>query len=288
MARQTGEPMERSVRSELAVSSSKHGRAQHAQVQLTGLRDATPFDLPLADGRLLDAAHLGDGTGAAQLADHEAGVGVDRMLLLAHGRGEYRFPYSLASPDSGAAYKPCAASPMPAGPTLSGMDSLNARLRAAMSGPPKVTQAALAKACGVRQPSVSDWLSGRTRSLDSNHLIAASRFLRVSPEWLATGRGEMRSGEGRAKNSPSGLGGQSQNGRIDATTLGKAMKFAKAYLAARGELPEIENRPQLVLTAYDVIAEIEATAGEADFVEAMGRMARRLGVEHGDDRRATG
>jgi transcriptional regulator with XRE-family HTH domain len=155
-----------------------------------------------------------------------------------------------------------------------------------MAGPPKVTQAALAKACKVRQPSVSDWLSGRTRSMDSENLIAAARFLNVRPEWLATGKGEMRLSEEAVKNSCSEMGFPSQTTRLDANTLGRAMKFTKLYLQVRGEKPDLESHPHVVLAAYSVVSEVEGAMDEVGFIAAMGRLARRLGVDDGDDRQS--
>ncbi|EMJ4069568.1 TPA: helix-turn-helix transcriptional regulator [Pseudomonas aeruginosa] len=61
-----------------------------------------------------------------------------------------------------------------------------------MVGPPKVTQAALARACRVKPPSVNDWLSGKTKTIEGENLLNAAAFLRVSPLWLATGKGPMR------------------------------------------------------------------------------------------------
>lgn len=69
--------------------------------------------------------------------------------------------------------------------------SLKDRLAAAMEGPPKVSQAALARACGVKPPSVSDWMSGRTQNLEGLNLIRAAEKLGVGAEWLATGVGPM-------------------------------------------------------------------------------------------------
>ncbi|MFJ2456423.1 S24 family peptidase [Pseudomonas protegens] len=74
------------------------------------------------------------------------------------------------------------------------MKTLQERLRLAMAGPPKVTQAALARACGVRAPSVNDWVSGKTKTIEGQNLLAASDFLKVLPMWLATGKGPMRKG----------------------------------------------------------------------------------------------
>lgn len=73
------------------------------------------------------------------------------------------------------------------------MTSLSQRLLAAMSGPPKISQAKLARACMVSPPSVVDWLSGKTKMLDGKNLVLAAGFLKVNAEWLATGKGEMRS-----------------------------------------------------------------------------------------------
>lgn len=72
------------------------------------------------------------------------------------------------------------------------MQTLSERLKIALKGPPEVTQKALADACGIQPPSVSEWLSGRTKNIEGANLLAAAKFLRVSPDWLATGKGEMR------------------------------------------------------------------------------------------------
>lgn len=72
------------------------------------------------------------------------------------------------------------------------MSTFQERLRKAMDGPPRVSQAALARACGVKPPSVNDWLSGRTRTIEGRNLLLAAEFLGVAPKWLATGRGPIR------------------------------------------------------------------------------------------------
>lgn len=54
-----------------------------------------------------------------------------------------------------------------------------------------VNQTQLAHACGVKPPSVNGWLSGKSKFLKGENLLAAAEFLRVNPWWLATGRGKM-------------------------------------------------------------------------------------------------
>lgn len=69
------------------------------------------------------------------------------------------------------------------------------RLKLAMKGPPKVSQVDLAKACGIKPPSVANWLSGKSKTMEGSNLLAASKRLRVNPEWLASNRGTMRNPE---------------------------------------------------------------------------------------------
>ena len=63
------------------------------------------------------------------------------------------------------------------------------RLKEAMKGPPRVTGVSLAKACQCSTPSVSDWRSGKTMTMEGGHLLAAAKHLGVDPNWLAFGVG---------------------------------------------------------------------------------------------------
>lgn len=73
------------------------------------------------------------------------------------------------------------------------MTDLAERLALAMKGPPEVKPSELAKACGIKQPSINDWLNGRTKKLEGANLLAAAECLGVLPWWLAAGKGPMRS-----------------------------------------------------------------------------------------------
>lgn len=80
------------------------------------------------------------------------------------------------------------------------MDTFAERLRLAMQGPPKIKQVALAAACGIKPPSVSDWLNGRSVNIEGKNLLAASKLLNVRPEWLSKGTGPMRPDSRRQSN----------------------------------------------------------------------------------------
>ena len=63
-----------------------------------------------------------------------------------------------------------------------------------MKGPPEVTGAELARACGVKPASVSNWLSGDSKTMEASNLLAAARRCNVGPDWLATGVGPQKAG----------------------------------------------------------------------------------------------
>lgn len=58
-----------------------------------------------------------------------------------------------------------------------------------------MSQAALAKAAGIKQPSVSELESGETKEISGPTLIAIAGALKVRPEWLVSGKGPMDAGE---------------------------------------------------------------------------------------------
>ncbi|TPS33602.1 LexA family transcriptional regulator, partial [Acinetobacter baumannii] len=59
--------------------------------------------------------------------------------------------------------------------------------------PKKIKGVELARAVGVKPPSVSDWLSGKSKTMEGENLLRASKFLNVNPSWLASGTGEIQS-----------------------------------------------------------------------------------------------
>lgn len=71
------------------------------------------------------------------------------------------------------------------------MTTLQTRFEKAFE-PSRHRLADLARAAGVKPPSVSDWFTGNTKSLKAVPLIKAAEYLGVSPLWLATGEGPMR------------------------------------------------------------------------------------------------
>lgn len=72
------------------------------------------------------------------------------------------------------------------------MSTLAERLKEALaqSG---VKQIEIASLCKIAPASVSDWFTGKTKSIRSTHLEKVANLLNVSSVWLSTGQGEMKS-----------------------------------------------------------------------------------------------
>ncbi|SDQ72425.1 hypothetical protein SAMN04490192_2911 [Pseudomonas lundensis] len=129
------------------------------------------------------------------------------------------------------------------------MRTLQERLKLAMAGPPKVTQAALARACGIRAPSVNDWISGKTKTIEGQNLLIAADYLKVLPMWLATGKGPMRK-EGATTeldqgelltvddNDLAGLLDQLKAAKNKASPKSQAVISRMVGLAERGEIDD--------------------------------------------------
>lgn len=58
-----------------------------------------------------------------------------------------------------------------------------------------LTQVELAKASGVKQASISDLERGESKSFRGTTLVSIAQTLKVRPDWLANGRGQMDGAE---------------------------------------------------------------------------------------------
>jgi transcriptional regulator with XRE-family HTH domain len=65
----------------------------------------------------------------------------------------------------------------------------NDRLRAARDAA-GVTDTDIARACGVKNPSVNGWMTGATKTIEGENLLKVCAFLQTSPEWIVFGKKE--------------------------------------------------------------------------------------------------
>lgn len=69
------------------------------------------------------------------------------------------------------------------------MQTLAERLQAALDRRPELSQAGLARACGISTASVSNWFTGDTLTLKAKNARLAASYLGCSRDWLETGVG---------------------------------------------------------------------------------------------------
>jgi transcriptional regulator with XRE-family HTH domain len=122
--------------------------------------------------------------------------------------------------------------------------TLKDRLREAMAGPPKVTQAALARGVKVSQPTVNDWLSGKSKTIRGPILVRVAAFLGVSAEWLATGKGARvhhAGGEVNVKSGRREVGDPSQNEKLDDVILATAELWVRVEEGAGRKLHPVRR-----------------------------------------------
>ena len=92
----------------------------------------------------------------------------------------------------------------------------------------KMSQVALAAACGVKPPSVNGWLSGKAKFLRGANLLKAAKALKVNQQWLADGTGPMRID---ASNPPPDRTSVAPAAINSVVTLAQTLESLRTYLA---------------------------------------------------------
>ena len=166
------------------------------------------------------------------------------------------------------------------------MTDLAERLTLAMAGPPEVKPSELARACGIRQPSINDWLNGRTKKLEGANLLAAAEFLHVNPWWLATGAGPMRSPmpDSEIREAISLLQSLGQETRRVALTQIKALSHLSQehLVTAESEKSGKIGHPNQTGSTRHTVGESGVNKTEEkqlDFGEAVRNVQRLAGIE---------
>ena len=69
------------------------------------------------------------------------------------------------------------------------MRTLQDRITECMRKHPSLSQADIARAAGVKTPSVADWINGKTKSLKPEPARRSALLFGCDQNWLATGTG---------------------------------------------------------------------------------------------------
>ena len=67
------------------------------------------------------------------------------------------------------------------------MNTIHDRIKSARESA-GLKKADLVRAVGVSAPTISDWESGKIKNIEGANLLKLANALRVSPEWLQTGK----------------------------------------------------------------------------------------------------
>lgn len=147
------------------------------------------------------------------------------------------------------------------------MSTLAERLSLAMSQR-GMSQAELARLCGVSQPSVHGWLSGKAKFLRGENLLSAAAALVVSDEWLATGQGPM---ERRQAPGPT----KSQSARPDPAILSATQDFLERAFAALGKKFSLTAEADLFADVYEWVSEDDRPIDQRNLVDFAQWRAKR-------------
>ena len=77
---------------------------------------------------------------------------------------------------------------------LAYMSLLSDRIKLALTEA-GLDQSELARLVGVSSVAVNGWCTGSTKTIKGDNLLKAAAALRVTPEWLSSGKGSMRCAE---------------------------------------------------------------------------------------------
>lgn len=141
------------------------------------------------------------------------------------------------------------------------MSTLADRLKDALEGT-GIKQVDIARACGIRPPSVADWFNGKTQNIRGANLVITAKILGVSEAWLAAG-----------------VLPRERQQEADAWPFATVTKEEYSTLSVL-ERQIIENAVRGMLTAN----ERHQIAGQSDVRKAMAKVAAlsRQGEQHGN------
>jgi transcriptional regulator with XRE-family HTH domain len=174
--------------------------------------------------------------------------------------------------------------------TLNGMGTtLKERLLLAMKQAPGVKQVDLANACGIKEASVSDWFTGKTKSLAGGNLIRAAKLLNVNADWLGTGRGPMRLNASSVnadppKNSYPEVTSEAQLPRLDTPTLHEALTLLMHDEEQAGDFPTLLARTERLAELYRRVAADGGRLSAAGYRQLGEEIEQRRG-NHGAEAR---
>lgn len=130
------------------------------------------------------------------------------------------------------------------------MSTLSDRLTEALAAS-GLKQADLARACGIKAPSVNAWISGRTKNLKGENLVRIAAVLGVNIAWLASGTGPMRPGASTYLDKQAERGDARESDAAGYTWPFKSVSIARYAALPADEKAQIERYALLLVTDWE-------------------------------------
>lgn len=147
-----------------------------------------------------------------------------------------------------------------------------------------LNQTQLAKLCGLRPPSINDWESGKTQMIDGRNLVLAARALQTTAEWIMTGGEVVEAGEAV----------ESQSWRLNPEMIAESIEALRRVWARRGLIFDPVAQPEMVVYAYELLAEMGDEPTTAQLIDFGAKLAERdkakAGINSGreEDKQSSG
>lgn len=137
------------------------------------------------------------------------------------------------------------------------------------------SQAGLAKACGIKAPSVNGWLSGESKMINGANLVASARYLNTTAEWIMTGRGSHNSTS--AVREPAAP--WPERALPSAEELAAAIEAAQRAFSKLGQIP---NSTALAAGTLLALQTMDAGDNKTAAVAAVAKRIKEIGDIHGE------
>lgn len=131
------------------------------------------------------------------------------------------------------------------------MSELKDRIAEALRRHPKLSQADVARACGVKSPSVTGWLNGKTKSLQTEPARLAAKLFGCDQNWLAAGVGSPNWGHGPT--NPVSIGPSQPETSLTWLVDAIAALPPARWASVRAQLDQLASHPEM---RNDVLAEL--------------------------------
>lgn len=133
-------------------------------------------------------------------------------------------------------------------------------------------QTELARACGIKESSVSGWFgkgSRPTRMISGDNLVTVADFLDLKARWIITGKGAKSASDSR-----------SQSVRLDPLMIAETHRALREVYEEAGRVYRIEDEPARFMRVYELRASLSDHPSQDEWVQ-FGRKLAAVMVPQG-------